>query len=244
MKRLKKLALLTLSVLLLSGFYAGNVSAVSQQPQGNYENPQWAPPYFPGVRYYYLPDIETYYDINSQEFVYLDNGQWIFSRECPFLNTGFDLNNSFAIALDINVFQPWMHHHYYVSHYPRYYYKDYYDHSNIPYVRGFNENSRSAFYWKENERQRARNWDNEGLRTDHQFRYSNDDRQQQNINVNRSFNDNSNHQQSIAPATSGRKTQGTNYYGKTIGQPVRVEKQMRQRPDDHRSDDHRDDNRR
>ncbi len=272
MKRLKKLALLTLTILFLSNFYPGTVYGASlqqdQRDQRNYENPQWAPPYYQGVRYYYLPDIETYYDINSREFVYLYNGQWCFSRECPFLNTGFDLNNSFAIALDINVFQPWMHHHYYVSHYPRYYYKDYYDHSNIPYVRGFNENSRSAFYWRENERHRARNWDNEGMHSDHKFRYSNDDRQQQNNwnrngngNVNReSVNDNSNHQQHsdsydnlhgsrpsgpvVVPTTSVRTTQGTNYYGKTIGQPVRVEKQMRQRSEDHKSDDHKDENRR
>src|ERR1035437_4220920 len=131
MKRLKKLALLTLTLIFLLNFYPGTVNGTTlQQDERNYDNPQWAPPYYQGVRYYYLPDIETYYDINSQEFVYLYNGQWCFSRECPFLNTGFDLNNSFAIALDVNVFQPWMHHHYYVSHYPRYYYKDYYDHSN------------------------------------------------------------------------------------------------------------------
>jgi hypothetical protein len=77
------------------------------------------------------------------------------------------------------MYQPWMHHQYYVSHFPRYYYRDYYDRSNFPYVRGFNENSRSAIYWSENERDRARSWNDENLRTGRQFRYSKEDRLQQ-----------------------------------------------------------------
>jgi len=289
MNRFKKLTGLTFLVLFVSLFSAGNVYGLTSPPApGRFENPQWAPPYYQGVRYYYLPDIETYYDINSQEFVYLYDGQWSFSRECPSVNHGFDLNNCFAVALDVTVFRPWMHHHYYVSHYPRYYYQDYYDHSNIPYVRGFNENSRSAIYWRENERNRARNWNNEGLRNNHNFRYSNYDRQQQqNWNRNgydnrrngydnssrqqqqnrnmtgndnrQNGNDNSNRQQqrdvnntprtttpavnnnqdrkqTVATPASVRTTQTTNYYGKTIGQPVKVEKQMRDQQDNSKTD--------
>ena len=275
MKQIRKLTLIAFSVLLVSMFTAGNLYGnTSQATQGDYEHPQWAPPFYEGVRYYYLPDIETYYDIESQEFVYLYDGQWCFSRECPSVNTGFDLSNCFTIALDMNVYQPWMHHHYYVSHYPRYYYQDYYDHSNIPYVRGFNENTRSAIFWNENERNRARHFDNEGMRTDHKFRYSNFDRQQQqnwnrngngngneNGNVNRQpYIENQNRQQpygnqNVAPArnldnnfvnrrhvvtppTKVRITQSTNYYGGTIGQPVKVEKQMRRQQDQQQNGQH------
>jgi hypothetical protein len=256
MKQIKKLTLLAFSVLFVSIFTAGNMYGnTSQQTPGGYENPQWAPPFYEGVRYYYLPDIETYYDIESQEFIYLYDGQWCFSRECPSVNAGFDLSNCFTIALDMNVYQPWMHHHYYVSHYPRYYYQDYYDHSNIPYVRGFNENTRSAIYWKENEREHARHFDNEGMRNDRKFRYSNFDRQQQqtwnrngNGNQNVAHDRNSennvvNHQRVVTPPTKVRITQGTNYYGGTIGQPVKVEKQMRRQQDQQqngRQDQHQD----
>ena len=252
MKEIRKLTLWAFAVLLVSLFTVNNVSAVtSQLPPDGYNNPVWAPPYFPGVRYYYLPDLETYYDIESQEFVYLNDGQWNFSPECPFINTGFDLNNCFAIALDVNVYQPWMHHHYYISHYPRYYYRDYYDHSNIPFVRGFNENSKSAIFWNENERNHARHFDNEGMRTDRKFRYSAPDRQQQS-NWNRNGNENSvrqqqpnrdnnaqNRQQPVPSSTPVRAKQATNYYGKDIGQPVRVEKQMRRQQDDHNNDNRR-----
>jgi hypothetical protein len=255
-------------------------SYVTPVSQARYENPQWAPPYYQGVRYYYLPDIEAYYDLSVGQFVYLSNGRWYDSPQCPSIYDGFDLNNCFAVALDINIYQPWMHHQYYVSHYPRYYYRDYYDHSNIPYVRGFNENSKSAIYWSKNERRRARSWDSEGLKTNRQFKYTKEDRKQQynwnnsgtpnrssnkenvyqqqnnknnngtskrtsgndkgknqpqnsgnnNVTPTRSSGADTNRQQPGPTSESTGPTRNTNYYGRTIGQPVKVEKQMRQQP--------------
>jgi hypothetical protein len=283
-------------------------SYITPSTQTVYQNPQWAPPYSQGVRYYYLPDIETYYDLSSHEFISLSNGEWVYSRECPSVYSGFDLNNSFTVGLNVNIYQPWMHHQYYVSHYPRYYYRDYYDHGNIPYVRGFNENNKSAIYYSESERNRARSWDDRSVNTNRQFKYSNTDRQQQhntyntnsNVNTHKSGNsdyntNNTQHQtnnsnnnypnkniqnntsttnnqqqnntyntnsaphdrnantgngdrstntNATTTRTGGsenesrrptgnettRAAQTTNYYGRTIGQPVRVEKQMRQQP--------------
>jgi len=305
MKRIKETALLVSTLLFISFFSACDVySYVTPTTQVRYENPSWAPPYVPGVRYYYLPDIETYYDLTTQQFIYLNNGEWSYSQYLPPVYSGFDLNTCFTVAIDFNTYQPWMHQHYYVSHYPRYYYRDYYDHSNIPYVRGYNENNRSAIYWSENERTRARKWDDQNLRTDRQFKYSESDRRQQNnyntsrpsgvdnsfrprtdngttnnVQPNRTDNNNAvrqpdntsrqpdrrdnnvtrpvpsgnantnrredNPKTSIVtpPRISGfetgarqqnavtpvRPNQNTNYYGRTIGQPVKVEKQMRER---------------
>ena len=243
--------------------------------QTNYENPQWGPSYHDGTRYYYLPDIESYYDIYTREFIFLNQAQWIYSPYLPSIYPDFNLDNSFVVLVNSNIYQPWMHHQYYVSHFPRYYYRDYYDHSNIPYVRGFNENSRSAIYWSENERDRARSWDDEYLRTGRQFRYSKEDRlQQKNMNNsglnrqstdnssgnnnsrNNPVNNNSQHENPVkspvnrqpqpdnnkvtspertgnssrtqpANTTETRKTQDTNYYGVPIGQPVKVDRQMR-----------------
>ena len=295
MKNLKKVIVAVVTLLSVSMFSSCDLYTYSTgSVQSRYDNPAWAPPYSEGVRYYYLPDIEAYYDLSARQFVYLSNGRWYDSSQCPSIYAGFDLNNCFAIALDVNVYQPWMHHQYYVSHYPRYYYRDYYDHSNIPYVRGFNENTRSAIYWSQSERSRARNWDDEGLKSDRQFKYTKEDRKQQynwnnsgqyknsSKNDNRNnqsqgnWNDNNNSQRqdnrnknnngnntyssgndggnrsvqnhennNVAPTrTSGvnennrqqpdtkSQTSGgarsTNYYGRTIGQPVKVERQMRQ----------------
>ena len=288
MKRLKKTALFISTLLFVSLFSACDMySYVTPSVQVRYDNPSWAPPYVAGVRYYYLPDIEAYYDLSTRQFVYLNDGQWCYSESLPSIYAGFDLDNCFTVAIDINTYQPWMHQHYYVSHYPRYYYRDYYDHSNIPYVRGYNENGRSAIYWGENERNRARRWDNENLKSNRQFKYSDSDRRQQNsnsynptrlptgnndasrqpdnrYNSNMQPNRENNNAIRTAPSNNGttnrqpennrsntitsprisvpengsrpqnavtpvRTNQNTNYYGRTIGQPVKVEKQMRQR---------------
>lgn len=242
--------------------------------QTNYENPEWGPSYYDGTRYYYLPDIESYYDIYTREFIFLNNAQWIYSPYLPSIYPDFNLNNSFVVVVNSNMYQPWMHHQYYVSHFPRYYYRDYYDRSNFAYVRGFNENSRSAIYWSENERDRARSWNDENLRAGRQFRYSKEDRQQQtnmnNSGINRqsTVNSGSNNSRNnpvnnanregipvnspvkrqpptdnnrvTSPERTGnfsgpqpanaperRAPHDTNYYGVPIGQPVKVDRQMR-----------------
>ncbi len=132
-----------------------------------YSNPSWAPPYSPGARYYYLPDIETYYDLSNQDFVYLDNGQWLFSSTLPSFYSGYDLYNGFVVTLDYNIFQPWMHHQTYISHYPRYYYRNTYRDQDMSTIRGFNENERKPIYWRQEDRNRIndlRKNDNPGKR--------------------------------------------------------------------------------
>jgi hypothetical protein len=316
MKRVKELTIIALLLLSTPLFTGCDVySYVASPTQQGYQNPEWAPPYTAGARYYYLPDIETYYDLSDGDFIYLDNGLWVSSPNLPPMYADFDLNDCYVVVLDANVYQPWLHYQYYVSNYPRYYYRDYYDHSNIPYVRGFNENSRSAIYWPQNQRGRARSWDNENLNSNRGFKYSKQDRQQQtnwnnqtnnhhqnNGNTNRNtqintvpnhpasnnnYNRNDQHNPVNDPNTTGRpanstvtrpaqndnnrvntgtghsnmnrqqpatpfvpqqqpstpavthqqqpattpqkpeRAADTHYYGRTIGQPVKVQKQMR-----------------
>jgi len=275
MKRLKELAVAAVTVLSVFIFTGCGLLSTSMYygVQTSYDNPQWAPPYYSGARYYYLPDIECYYDLSTREFIFLNDGQWRYSPNIPSLYAGYDLNSCFAILLNVNVYRPWMHHQYYVSHYPRYYYRDYYDHSNIPYVRGFNENNRSAIYWKENERSRARSWDDRNLKENRQFKYSKEDRQQQKNYIRQSSEnnndlygkdnstrstrnsgnnanarpqntdtrtnkntiiDNKTREESAATSRASR-SQNTNYYGRSIGNSVKVNKQMRDNSNETRS---------
>ena len=123
----------------------------SQNDQMKYTPPPWAPIYenVNQVSYYYLPDIECYYDVSSQDFIYLQNGNWMFASQLPSSYLWNDLNNPYVVLLDNNVYQPWMHHQFYVSNYPRYYYystfRDTYNDLNSP-LHGFNENSRTPIY--------------------------------------------------------------------------------------------------
>lgn len=271
---------LFLSALTLSGCISSSYTYPTSYDY-SYNNPSWAPQYYTGTRYYYFPDIECYYDINHQNFVFLNNGQWVYTESISSYYPSFNLYNSYIVIVNINVYQPWMHHQYYNSHYPRYYYRDYYDHSNIPYVRGFNENRKSAFYWEEKDRSKARDWDDKNIINKRNFQYSDDDRRiqeensrhtnnsgrerptsnenngskknwddnnqhgnkpndnnttnnnQNNTGNNRGSSNNTNTNSSSDNSRSnntnaGEKRSDTNYYGRPIGRPVKVEKQMRE----------------
>ncbi len=280
MKKLLLKSTLAVSVLLTAVFFTGCASyqGVPQERvevyNYSYNNPTWAPAYYQGARYYYFPDIEVYYDLATRDFIVLNMGQWMFVPSIAPFYASYDLFNSYIVIVNTRVYQPWMHHHYYVRHYPRYYYIDYYDYSNIPYVRGFNENQKGAIYWQENERHRARQWDDRNIRSNRQFTYSAEDRRvqsettrrvnQERINATRTTTTRDNStvnrttttrdagtatstrnqtttrtQTTTRPTTQSstptnrtstqttRRTTDTNYYGTPIGNPVRVEPQMR-----------------
>lgn len=195
MKTLKKNYTITVFMILFTAFSGfGTCDLLGQRIQ--YSNPVWAPAYYPGVRYYYIPDIEVFYDLSNQDFVYLDDGQWLFSSTLPSIYSSYDLYNGFVIALDLNVFQPWMHFHFYVANYPRYYYRNFYNKSEIANIRGFNENERKLFYWTQEERKKM-------------TELRNSDKNER-------------------KAHTTRPPQNLNYYGKNIGQPVKVKPKMRE----------------
>jgi hypothetical protein len=196
MKVFRKIKLVTVFIALLPLF--NSCKTPSYISTGvHYANPLWAPSYFNGVRYYYLPDIEVYYDLSEQEFVYLDNGQWLFSPVLPPVFSSYDLYNGFVISLNLSVYQPWMHHQYYVSHYPRFYYHNIYHGTDITSIRGFNETERKPIYWKQEDRNR--------------------------------INDLRKNDKMERKAEVRKEPQKTNYYGKGIGQPVKVRPQMKEK---------------
>lgn len=188
--------------------------------------PAWAPPYddVQHVRYYYMPDIEVYFDLSNQEFVYLQDGSWMFSSSFPQMYPGFDLNNSYVVMLDNQVYEPWMHHHYYISHYPRYYYHSVYNVTDTRDIRGFNENKGKEIRLRQDER----------IRTDAVSRDRTEPRQiAPAIQVQNAVPRIRTESEQITPAVqeqrksvSTRAPQPVRYYGPDVGKPVKVEKQM------------------
>ncbi|MEI7676972.1 MAG: hypothetical protein WCJ03_09345, partial [Bacteroidales bacterium] len=141
-------------LLILSGCAMPLESASNRQSVVVYENPAWAPAYHPGVRYYYFPDLEMYYDLSNRDFIYLSDGQWLFSNTLPPFYADYNLYNGFVVSLNVRVFQPWRHHQYYVSNYPRYYYRNFYSRETHR-VRGFSENERHPIYYQNDNGRRS-----------------------------------------------------------------------------------------
>jgi hypothetical protein len=114
--------------------------------------PPWAPAYdnVEEVHYYYLPDIEVYYDVWRHEYVYMNQGAWIYSSYMPSYYSNYNINDAFVVVLDRRAYEPWRQHQTYVNQYPRYYYQTRYansnDRNNNGRARGFNENAKTVIY--------------------------------------------------------------------------------------------------
>ena len=62
--------------------------------------PLWGPVGYDRVNYYYLPDIDTYYSVPARQYVYLNNGGWIFSNSLPSRYSGYNLYNGYKIVMN------------------------------------------------------------------------------------------------------------------------------------------------
>ena len=62
--------------------------------------PSWGPSGYSNIDYYYIPDIQSYYDIRQSEFIYYGNGKWIRSRNLPNQYKNYDLYNGYKVVLN------------------------------------------------------------------------------------------------------------------------------------------------
>ena len=62
--------------------------------------PAWGPVGYTEVNYYYLPDIEAYYDVRASQFIFLGNGRWIHSRYLPRQYRNYDLYHGYKVVLN------------------------------------------------------------------------------------------------------------------------------------------------
>lgn len=80
--------------------------------------PLWGPVGYDYVQYYYIPDIDVYYDVPRRTYVYYDGGTWVARRYLPVRYRNYDLYNGYKVV--VNEPRPWIHHERYVREYARY----------------------------------------------------------------------------------------------------------------------------
>lgn len=80
--------------------------------------PVWGPVGYDYVDYYYLPDMDVYYDVPQGLFVYYDFGRWNFAPSLPARYGRYDLYHSYKVV--INDRNPWLRNTYYRDHYRSY----------------------------------------------------------------------------------------------------------------------------
>jgi hypothetical protein len=62
--------------------------------------PLWGPTGYDHVDYYYLPDIDTYYNVPTHEYVYLNNGAWVTTSSLPARYSSYNLYNGYKVVLN------------------------------------------------------------------------------------------------------------------------------------------------
>jgi len=75
----------------------------------------------PHSDYYYLPDVDMYYYIPGRQYVYFDDGHWIFSRQLPSRHHNYDFAHGRRILVSGR--NPYLHHDLH--------YRQYYGHGNV-----------------------------------------------------------------------------------------------------------------
>src|SRR5674476_1447184 len=62
--------------------------------------PQWGPVGYSQARYYYLPDVEAYYDVQSSMFIYMSGGAWVHRAYLPERYRDYDLYGGYKVVMN------------------------------------------------------------------------------------------------------------------------------------------------
>ncbi len=62
--------------------------------------PQWGPVGYAEARYYYLPDVEAYYDVHSSMFIYFGDGVWLHRVSLPSRYSHYDLYGGYKVVIN------------------------------------------------------------------------------------------------------------------------------------------------
>jgi hypothetical protein len=69
--------------------------------------PEWGPVGYDHAEYYYMPDIDAYYDVPRHQYVYFDNNVWVHAGALP-PRYHFDKYRTYKVV--VNEHNPWERH--------------------------------------------------------------------------------------------------------------------------------------
>jgi hypothetical protein len=82
--------------------------------------PQWGPAGYSNVRYYYLPYVEAYYDVQTSMFIYFEGRSWVRRSYLPSRYKNYDLYDGYKVVMkDYHGNAPYYKHREYRTLYPK-----------------------------------------------------------------------------------------------------------------------------
>lgn len=92
-----------LFIVCLIGFMSFFANSSQAQISVNFNvgsQPLWGPAGYDRANYYYLPDVDTYYSVANRQYIYQNNGKWIFSNSLPPRYSGYNLYNGYKVVMN------------------------------------------------------------------------------------------------------------------------------------------------
>jgi len=80
-------------------FVASVAQAQVKENENKLSPPLWGPVGYENVRYYYLPDLETYYDVQISMFIYYNGRAWIYRTHLPLEFSEYDLYGGYKVVM-------------------------------------------------------------------------------------------------------------------------------------------------
>lgn len=80
--------------------------------------PDWGPVGYDHVDYYYLPDIDCYYDVPNHQYVYHSGNTWQRAAKLPARYGYYDVYKSYKVV--VNQPKPYLHNNIYKAKYASY----------------------------------------------------------------------------------------------------------------------------
>ena len=71
----------------------------SASAQSGEKHPKWLPA-GENAEYYFLPEIDTYYYVSGNQFIYQSGGYWTFSSSLPATQKKYDLRSANKVAIN------------------------------------------------------------------------------------------------------------------------------------------------
>jgi len=147
-------------ILLLSGFILGSILFQEASAQLRISiranigsQPVWGPSGYDRAEYYYLPEIDVFYNVSRRQYVYEQRGRWVFSASLPRQYRNYDLYSGYKVVVNDN--RPYRNAGMYRTKYATY--KNNHNQESI-------RNSKDSRYFKIREHPEHNNWQNRNRR--------------------------------------------------------------------------------
>lgn len=99
--------------------------------------------YTPQVEYYYIPDMQCYYDVRATQYIYLTAGTWVRSYNLPSHYGYYDINRGHKVVInDYHGTRPY----------------DNYNHHKVKYHNGYHAAPQKTVVYKQPKKQHNRNY--------------------------------------------------------------------------------------